>query len=95
MKRLLILLLGGAFAAVGLCTLTHGRHGPTATGRAKLYRIGSGDTARIQFRMLDSVNALRQAAGVPPVELERATERRRRDPFARHVGAEPALAFRL
>lgn len=35
----------------------------------QLYRIDNSDTVRIQFRILDSVNALRQAAGVPPVRL--------------------------
>lgn len=35
----------------------------------KVYRIRDGDTARIQFRMLDSVNSLRQAEGAPAVEL--------------------------
>ncbi|WP_299547995.1 CAP domain-containing protein [uncultured Tateyamaria sp.] len=40
-------------------------------GRAapKLYRIRNGDTAKLQFRMLDSVNALRSAQGAAPVEL--------------------------
>ena len=36
----------------------------------KLYRIRGGDTAEIQFRMLDSVNALRQAAGRSPLALD-------------------------
>ena len=36
----------------------------------KVYRIRSGDTAKIQFRMLDSVNSLRQAGGRTPVELD-------------------------
>ena len=36
----------------------------------KVYRIRAGDTGRIQFRMLDSVNALRQAAGVTPLDLD-------------------------
>lgn len=35
----------------------------------KVYRIRDGDTARIQFRMLDAINALRQASGAPAVEL--------------------------
>ena len=35
----------------------------------KLYRIAAGDAGRIQFRILDSVNALRQAAGAPTLEL--------------------------
>ncbi|EDM73145.1 SCP-like extracellular protein, putative [Roseobacter sp. AzwK-3b] len=34
-----------------------------------MYRIGPGDTARIQYRILDSVNSLREAAGRPPVQL--------------------------
>lgn len=36
----------------------------------RLYRISAGSTAKIQFRVLDSVNALRQAAGAPSVELD-------------------------
>lgn len=36
----------------------------------QVYRIAPGDKAKIQFRMLDSVNALRKAAGVRPVELD-------------------------
>lgn len=35
----------------------------------QVYRIGVGDTGRIQFRMLDSLNALRQASGAPQLEL--------------------------
>lgn len=35
----------------------------------KLYRIRGNDTAKLQFRMLDSVNALRSAQGAAPVEL--------------------------
>ena len=34
------------------------------------YIIRPGDEAAIQFRMLDSVNALRRTAGVPVVELD-------------------------
>lgn len=43
--------------------------GPTATGPG-VYRIARGDTAKIQFRMLDSVNALRSASGQAPLELD-------------------------
>jgi len=42
--------------------------GPVVEGG--VYRISSADEARIQFRMLDAVNALRAEAGVPPVELD-------------------------
>ena len=36
----------------------------------QLYRINDRDTGRIQFRMLDAVNALRSASGQPPVEMD-------------------------
>lgn len=36
----------------------------------KIYRISSNEESKIQFRMLDSVNALRQAAGAPALRLD-------------------------
>lgn len=36
----------------------------------KVYNIRPGDTGTIQFRMLDAVNALRQAAGAAPLTLD-------------------------
>ena len=36
----------------------------------KLYRIRTADEGRIQYEMLDAVNALRQAAGAPQVQLD-------------------------
>ncbi|WP_438990155.1 CAP domain-containing protein [Lentibacter sp.] len=36
----------------------------------KLYRISNGATSKIQFRMLDSVNSLRQASGADAVEMD-------------------------
>lgn len=44
--------------------------GPDGKPLPKLYRIKPGDTARIQFRMLDAVNALRQASGASELGLE-------------------------
>ena len=35
----------------------------------RVYNISAASSSTIQFRMLDSVNALRQAAGVAPVQL--------------------------
>lgn len=35
----------------------------------RVYRIPAGSEATLQYRMLDAVNALRQAAGADPVEL--------------------------
>lgn len=39
---------------------------PTGGGS---YRISSGDTARIQYRTLDSINSLRTAAGLSSLQL--------------------------
>lgn len=36
---------------------------------AKVYRIRAADEAKIKFRVLDSINALRQASGQSPLEL--------------------------
>lgn len=35
----------------------------------RVYRIRAGEAGKIQFRMLDSVNALRSAAGLAPLSL--------------------------
>ena len=43
--------------------------GPDGKPLPQVYRIRSGQTATIQYRMLDAVNALRQAAGHPNVQL--------------------------
>lgn len=43
--------------------------GPDGQPLPTVYRIRAGDAAQIQFRMLDSVNSLRQAAGAQPVQL--------------------------
>ncbi len=43
---------------------------PSERPVAGAYRIRAGDTSKIQFRMLDSVNALRQASGLNSVQLD-------------------------
>lgn len=55
--------------ALAACAPAPPTLGPDGKPLPRAYRIGSGDTSRIQFRMLDSVNALRRAAGVSEVEL--------------------------
>lgn len=63
-----------ALGLVGLglvaCTSTAGRIGPDGLPLPQVYRIAPGDEASIQFRMLDSVNALRNSAGAAPVQLD-------------------------
>lgn len=64
---------GFGFIAVGLaaCTSgTSGRIGSDGLPLPQVYQIAPGDEASIQFRMLDSVNTLRQAAGAPIVQLD-------------------------
>ncbi len=43
--------------------------GPNGEPLPQVYRIRAGDTAEIQYRMLDAVNTLRQASGRPAVQL--------------------------
>jgi uncharacterized protein YkwD len=62
MTRLFSVLLAVAF----VLTACAPAGGPVAKNA---YRIGS-NPGKIQFRMLDSVNALRSSAGRPPVELD-------------------------
>lgn len=46
------------------------RIGPNGEILPTVYRISSSQSGNIQLRVLDSVNALRQAAGVPQVQLD-------------------------
>src|SRR6056297_1234749 len=67
---LLIALLG-----LSACTPTNVATSSTAIGTdgqplPTVYRIRAGDTSKLQFRMLDAVNALRTASGLPAVELD-------------------------
>ncbi len=46
--------------------------GPDGLPLPQVYRIAAGDEAAVQFRMLDGVNALRQAAGQAPLQMNAA-----------------------
>lgn len=68
--RILILLMAGLLALAACDTPNDAqRLGSDGKPLPKVYRIRGGDTAKIQYRMLDSVNALRSAAGLNPVAL--------------------------
>ena len=60
-------------AAVAACTTgsapTSTALGPDGKPLPRLYRIGALQRGQIEYRMLDSVNALRQASGAPALEL--------------------------
>lgn len=64
-------LLGfGALSLAACASRPTGRIGPDGLPLPQVYNIGPDDTDDIQFRTLDAVNTLRQAAGAPPVQLD-------------------------
>lgn len=63
-------LIGIATVLAGCQTRTRGRIGPDGLPLPQVYNIQPGDEDDIQFRMLDGVNTLRAAAGVPAVQLD-------------------------
>lgn len=69
--KLRISLIALAAAALAACTPVPDAPARDADGRTvtKVYRIRNGDVGKLQFRMLDSVNALRSASGSSGVEL--------------------------
>jgi len=69
MSRLIILLFS-ALLALSACDTPTQTIGADGKPLPQLYRISRGQTSKIQFRMLDSVNALRQASGAGPVQLD-------------------------
>jgi len=57
-------MLLGAILVLSACVEQPAQLGTDGKPLPKVYRIRSGETAKVQFRMLDSVNALRSAAGL-------------------------------
>lgn len=68
MSRFIAILI---VALIGLtaCEAPTDRLGPDGKPLPRLYRIHARDEAKIQYRMLDSINALRAAAGANAVSL--------------------------
>ncbi|MBJ3761573.1 CAP domain-containing protein [Maribius pontilimi] len=62
-------LLGFAAFAVLACATPAPVLGPDGKPLPQLYQISAEDSDRIQLRFLDGVNAVRQAAGAPAVQL--------------------------
>ncbi|SLN33827.1 divisome-associated lipoprotein DalA [Pseudooctadecabacter jejudonensis] len=61
-------LLGIAGLGLSACS-TSAPVGPDGLPAQQIYRISAQDGPDIQFRMVDGLNALRQAAGAGPVQL--------------------------
>lgn len=64
------LILGFAATGLAACAPDPSRLGPDGLPVPQVYRITGADTGDVQFRMLDGVNSLRAAAGVPAVALD-------------------------
>jgi len=58
-----------AFAVLGACATPAPQLGPDGLPLPQVYRISDRMENEIQFRMLDSVNALRRASGAGALEL--------------------------
>ncbi len=67
MNRRSLLTLGAGLALAG-CASGAMTLGPDGRPLPKVYKIAPGDTATIQFRLLDSVNTLRAAKGAAPLQ---------------------------
>lgn len=69
MKRFGLLLVASVLA-LSACESDVQRLGADGKPLPRAYHIAAGSKSTIQFRMLDSVNELRLAAGAAPVELD-------------------------
>lgn len=72
MGRLVVIFLG--LFALAACDPGYDSTALGSDGKPlpKVYRIRPGQTAEIQYRMLDAINALRASAGAGPVQLDPA-----------------------
>lgn len=70
MIRILSLMFAVALVVAGCATPTPRTSVDGTQQQIRPYRISSSDAGKIQFRMLDSVNALRQASARPAVQLD-------------------------
>jgi len=68
MNRLFSVLIA-LTVALSACAPAPQSIGTDGQALPKVYRIGRGDQGKLQFRMLDSVNALRGASGLSQVQL--------------------------
>ncbi|MDJ0628471.1 MAG: CAP domain-containing protein [Rhodobacter sp.] len=69
MKRAFFLLISSLFLLTA-CETPAPAIGTDGKPVPRVYRISKAETSRVQFRMLDSVNALRQVEGARAVKLD-------------------------
>ncbi len=70
MLRLFALVSAVLFALSACAPVAPTQIGTDGRPLSKVYNIRAGDTASIQFRMLDAINSLRQASGASPLALD-------------------------
>ena len=70
MVRQVSILLALAVALAGCTDPTPRQLAPDGRPLPQVYKIRPAEAGKIQFRMLDSINALRGAAAAPPVQLD-------------------------
>ena len=68
LKRLFAFFLPAALV-LAACEPAPPRLGPDGRPLPQVYQLSATDS-RVQYRLLDAVNALRQSAAVPPLELD-------------------------
>lgn len=62
--------IASALASLAACAQPSARIGADGLPERQIYRITAQDRQEIPFRMLDSINTLRQAAGAGPLQLD-------------------------
>ena len=72
MVRLFALFLSVVVVLSGCTAPSEPQLGTDGKPLPRLYRIRAGEASKVQFRMLDSVNSLRQAGGLQPVAQDSA-----------------------
>ncbi|TCP61105.1 cysteine-rich secretory family protein [Rhodovulum bhavnagarense] len=70
MKHLALVLFSAVIALSACSTAPEPRIGPDGKPMPQVYRISRTDTAQIQYRMMDAVNALRSARGLNGVSMD-------------------------
>lgn len=69
MNRISVLILCSTLA-LSACDYGAAMVGPDGRPLPQAYKIAASDTGKIQYRLLDSVNSLRQAKGAMPLQLD-------------------------
>ncbi|WP_422075653.1 CAP domain-containing protein [Tranquillimonas rosea] len=67
-----LLLVGAVLAGCAPQPSSQLRLGPDGRPLPQVYNLAAQNDDRVQFRMLDAVNSLREARGAPPVQLNAA-----------------------